>query len=203
MSILATDVLLTRSSEAEADSQFIRRWSPRAMSGEVVTLGEIEQLVEAARWAPSCFNSQPWRFVYALRGTPQWKPMFDLIMDMNQAWAKGAGALVAIVARTTFEHNNAPAPTHSFDTGSAWMSFALQAQGMGLVTHAMWGVEHDQAPAVLNLGEAYKLQAMVAVGRSGDKRELPQPLQDREVPSPRKAISELVFAGQLPSEPQS
>ena len=203
MSILETDVLLTRSSEAEADSQFIRRWSPRAMSGEVVSLGEIEQLVEAARWAPSCFNSQPWRFVYALRCTPQWKPMFDLIMDMNQAWAKDAGALVAIVARTTFEHNNAPAPTHSFDTGSAWMSFALQAQGMGLVTHAMWGVEHDQAPAVLNLGEAYKLQAMVAVGRSGDKRELPQPLQDREVPSPRKAISELVFVGQLPTEPQS
>ena len=203
MSILETDVLLTRSSEAEADSQFIRRWSPRAMSGEVVSLGEIEQLVEAARWAPSCFNSQPWRFVYALRCTPQWKPMFDLIMDMNQAWAKDAGALVAIVARTTFEHNNAPAPTHSFDTGSAWMSFALQAQGMGLVTHAMWGVEHDQAPAVLNLGEAYKLQAMVAVGRSGDKRELPQPLQDREVPSPRKAISELVFVGQLPTEPQA
>ena len=203
MSILETDVLLTRSSEAEADSQFIRRWSPRAMSGEVVSLGELEQLVEAARWAPSCFNSQPWRFVYSLRCTPQWKPMFDLIMDMNQAWAKDAGALVAIVARTTFEHNNAPAPTHSFDTGSAWMSFALQAQGMGLVTHAMWGVEHDRAPAVLNLGEAYKLQAMVAVGRSGDKRELPQPLQDREVPSPRKAISELVFAGQLPSEPYS
>ena len=203
MSILETDVLRTRSSEAEADSQFIRRWSPRAMSGEVVSLGELEQLVEAARWAPSCFNSQPWRFVYSLRYTPQWKPMFDLIMDMNQAWAKDAGALVAIVARTTFEHNNAPAPTHSFDTGSAWMSFALQAQGMGLVTHAMWGVEHDRAPAVLNLGEAYKLQAMVAVGRSGDKQELPQPLQDREVPSPRKAISELVFAGQLPSEPHS
>jgi nitroreductase len=202
MTILETDVLLTRSSEAEADSQFIRRWSPRAMSGEVVTLGEIEQLVEAARWAPSCFNSQPWRFVYGLRGTPQWKPMLDLIMDMNQSWAKDAGALVAIVARTTFEHNNAPAPTHSFDTGSAWMSFALQAQSMGLVTHAMWGVEHDQAPVVLNLGEVYKLQAMVAVGRSGDKQELPQPLQDREVPSSRKAISELAFAGQLPSEPQ-
>ncbi|MBT3610094.1 MAG: nitroreductase family protein [Gammaproteobacteria bacterium] len=203
MSTLDTDVLLTRSPEAEADSQFIRRWSPRAMSGEAVTLGEIEQLVEAARWAPSCFNSQPWRFIYALRDTPQWQPMFDLIMDMNQAWAKDAGALVAIVARTTFEHNDAPAPTYGFDTGSAWMSFALQAQSMGLVTHAMWGVEHDQAPAVLNLGEVYKLQAMVAVGHSGDKQDLPQPLQDREVPSPRKAFSELAFAGQLPSEAQS
>ena len=81
------------------------------------------------------------------------------------------------------------------------MSFALQAQCMGLVTHAMWGVEHDQAPGVLNLGEVYKLQAMVAVGRPGDKQDLPQPLQEREVPSSRKTISELVFAGQLPSEP--
>jgi nitroreductase len=203
MSTLDTDVSLTRSPEAEADSQFIRRWSPRAMSGDVVTLGEIEQLVEAARWAPSCFNSQPWRFVYALCGTPQWQPMFDLIMDMNQAWAKHAGALVAIVARTTFEHNDAPAPTHSFDTGSAWMSFALQARSMGLVTHAMWGVEHDLAPAVLNLGQVYKLQAMVAIGRPGDKQDLSQPLQDREVPSSRKALSQLAFAGQMPSEPQT
>ena len=128
--------------------------------------------------------------------------MFDLIMDMNQAWAKDAGAWWPLLRELPFEHNDAPAPTYSFDTGSAWMSFALQAQSMGLVTHAMWGVEHDQAPAVLNLGEVYKLQAMVAVGRPGDKQDLPQPLQDREVPSPRKAFSELAFAGQMPSEPQ-
>jgi nitroreductase len=168
------------------------------MNGEAIEYAELEQLIEAARWAPSCFNSQPWRFVYGLRDTSQWQSLFDLLMDMNQAWAKNAGALVAIIARTTFEHNDAPAPTHSFDTGSAWMSFALQAQSMGLVTHAMWGVEHERAPQVLNLGERFKLQAMVAVGRPGEKEDLPQPLQEREAPSPRKSISELAFSGRLP-----
>ena len=69
--------------------------------------------------------------------------MLKLLMDMNQAWAQHAGALIAVVSRNTFEANNNPAPTHSFDTGAAWMSLALQARAMGLASHAMWGIEHD------------------------------------------------------------
>ena len=155
-------------------------------------------LVEAARWAPSCFNSQPWRFVYAVKDIAHWPAMLKLLMDMNQAWAQHAGALIAVVSRNTFEANNNPAPTHSFDTGAAWMSLALQARAMGLASHAMWGIEHDNISKALNLLDNMQIQAIVAVGKPGDKSELPEPLQEREQPSPRKALEDIVFEGQMP-----
>ena len=96
---------------AAADDQFRLRWSPRAMSGQALSMAEIQMLCEAGRWAPSCFNSQPWRFIYALPDTPQWQPLMDLLMDVNQLWAAKAGALVALVARTHFESNDARRPT--------------------------------------------------------------------------------------------
>lgn len=197
MSIDESDLFAGRTAMAPAHEQFIRRWSPRAMSGKTLTLDELNQLFEAARWAPSCFNSQPWRFIYALPGSAAWPKLLGLLLDMNQAWAQHAGALIAVVAKKTFEHNDQPAPTHSFDTGSAWMSMSLQAQHMNLVSHAMWGFQHDQAPAVLGLTDDFAVQAMVAVGYPGDKRELPEKYQDRELPSPRKPLSELVFEGRL------
>jgi nitroreductase len=120
-----------RSVQATTNDQFRLRWSPRSMTGQALTLAQVQSLCEAGRWAPSCFNSQPWRFIYALPDTPQWQPLLDLLMDVNKLWAAKAGALVALVARTHFEANDAPAATHSFDTGSAWMSMALQAQHMG------------------------------------------------------------------------
>jgi len=197
MSHMDEELFASRTAQAPAHEQFMRRWSPRAMSGKALSLDELNQLFEAARWAPSCFNSQPWRFVYALPGSTAWSQLLGLLLEMNQAWAQHAGALIALVAKTTFDHNDQPAPTHSFDTGSAWMSMALQAQHMGLVSHAMWGFQHDQAAHVLGLTNDYVTQAMVAVGYPGDKRELPEKYQDREVPSPRKPLSELTFEGRL------
>ena len=119
-------------------------------------------------------------------------------MDVNQLWAAKAGALVALVARTHFEANDAPAATYSFDAGSAWMCMALQAQHIGLAAHAMWGFHHDQAPAVLNLGDRFVTQALIAFGYPASADSLPEPLREREVPSPRKPLSELMFAGVLP-----
>ena len=197
MTTLDTDVYQTRTAEAPAHEQFVRRWSPRAMSGLALTQDELNILFEAARWSPSCFNSQPWRFVYALSGDKHWSDMLALLMDMNQVWAQHAGALVAVVAKTTFDHNDQPAPTHAFDTGSAWMAMAMQAQHMGLVTHAMWGVHHDKASEGLGLGDEYTLQAMVAIGHPGQLADLPEKYQEREVPSPRKSIDEIAFAGKL------
>ena len=127
--------------------------------------------------------------------TPQWQPLLDLLMDVNQIWAAKAGALVALVARTHFEANDAPAATHSFDTGSAWMSMALQAQHMGLAAHAMWGFHHDKASDVLKLPEYFTTQAMIAFGHPASAESLPDPLREREAPSPRKALDELMFNG--------
>jgi len=187
-----------RGAQAPADQQFINRWSPRAFNGKPLSQEQVMTLVEAARWAPSCFNSQPWRFVYAVKDSAHWPAMLKLLMDMNQAWAQHAGALIAVVSRNTFEANNNPAPTHSFDTGAAWMSLALQARAMGLASHAMWGIEHDNIPKALNLPDNMQIQAIVAVGEPGDKSELPETLQEREQPSPRKALEDIVFEGQMP-----
>ena len=190
--------MTTRDAQAPADAQFIGRWSPRAVHGEALRHAHVMTLIEAARWAPSCFNSQPWRFVYATKDSEHWPAMLSLLMDMNQAWAQHAGALIAVVSRNTFQGNDAPAPTHSFDTGAAWMSMALQAQSMGLASHAMWGIEHNDIPTALNLPDNMQIQAMVAVGAVGNKADLPEPLQEREQPSSRKALSELAFAGRMP-----
>ncbi len=186
-----------RQTDLAVADQFTMRWSPRSMSGRALTLAQVQCLCEAGRWAPSCFNSQPWRFVYALPGTPQWQPLFDLLMDINQLWASKAGALVALVARTHFEGNDAPAATHSFDAGSAWMSMALQAQQMGLAAHAMWGFHHDQAADALKLPALFSTQAMIAFGHPASAEELPEPLREREMPSPRKTLQELMFSGDM------
>ena len=186
-----------RSAQATTNDQFRLRWSPRSMNGQALTLAQVQSLCEAGRWAPSCFNSQPWRFIYALPDTPQWQPLLDLLMDANKLWAAKAGALVALVARTHFEANDAPAATHSFDTGSAWMSMALQAQHMGLTAHAMWGFHHDQAADALKLPEYFATQALIAFGHPAPAEALPDPLREREVPSPRKALSELMFNGAM------
>ena len=186
-----------RSAQATTNDQFRLRWSPRSMTGQALTLAQVQSLCEAGRWAPSCFNSQPWRFIYALPDTPQWQPLLDLLMDVNKLWAAKAGALVALVARTHFEANDAPAATHSFDTGSAWMSMALQAQHMGLAAHAMWGFHHDQAADALKLPEYVSTQALIAFGHPAPAEALPDPLREREVPSPRKALSELMFNGAM------
>ena len=194
---MSTDVSEFRSAQAPADPRFMQRWSPRAFSGKSLSADQLEILFEAARWAPSCFNSQPWRFVYAINGDEHWQSLLGLLMDMNQAWAQHAGALIALVSKNTFDHNDQPAPTAAFDAGAAWMSMALQAQEMELVSHAMWGFHHDKAPAVLGLTEDYTARAMIAVGYPGDVSVLPEKYQERELPSPRKSIQEIAHPGQL------
>lgn len=196
--MLTTDIdpHASRSAQAAVDHQFIERWSTRAFSGEALSEAQLQSLFEAARWAPSCFNSQPWRFVYGLAGTPEWGPLFGLLMEFNQSWATRAGAVIAVVAKTTFDDGQ-PAPTCAFDTGSAWMSLALQAHKLGLYSHAMWGFDHEAAPAILGLDEVHSVMAMVAVGHPGDISLLSEKYQAREVPSARKPIAEIAFAGRL------
>ncbi len=111
------------------------RWSPRAMSGEEISEEELMRLFEAARWAPSSFNGQQWRALYARRGTEHWPVFFNLLVDANKIWAKNAAVLVVFISRKRFEHDNEPSVTHSYDTGAAWQNFALQGFRQGLVVH--------------------------------------------------------------------
>ena len=191
------DVSEFRTPEHEIDPLFVQRWSPRAMSGESLDEAELMRLFEAARWAPSCFNEQPWRFLYARRDDEHWSKFFELMVEGNQGWAKRAAALVVVVSYTKFSHNGKPDRFHSFDTGAAWENLALQATLRGLVVHGMGGFDADGARRILEIPEEYAVEAMIAIGRPGKKEDLPEALQQREQPSDRKPLSELVMNGKF------
>jgi nitroreductase len=181
--------------EHPVDELFLDRWSPRAMSGESISEEELLTLFEAARWAPSSYNNQPWRILYARRDTEHWPAFFGLLVEGNQTWAKDAAALLLFVSKETFDFNGKPYPTHSFDTGAAWENLALQATLMGLVAHGMQGFDYERARAELNIPEGFRVEAMAAVGRPGDPARLPEQLREREAPSDRKPLSEVTCEG--------
>lgn len=194
----------TRISEYPISDCILNRWSPRAMSGESITDAELNALFEAARWAQSSYNNQPWCFVYAKRETPQWQPIFNLMVDFNKGWAKNAAVLIVVASRNLFEYNNKPSRTHSFDTGAACENLALQGYLNGLVVHGMEGFDYDAAKKVLQFPEEYTIEAMFAVGKPGDITTLSPELQKREERSGRKRIEEFVFEGSFspPTSPR-
>lgn len=179
------------------DELFLKRWSPRAMSGEHISKEELMALFEAARWAPSSYNNQPWRFVYALKNTPHWDSLFNLLVDFNKGWCKNASALVVIVSKKTFDHNSKPARTHSFDTGAAWENLALQGTLKGVVVHGMEGFDYDKAHKELKIPADHTIEAMFAVGKPGKKEDLAPEMQKGEAPNDRKKITEFIFEGTM------
>lgn len=188
-----TDIRQYRKAEYPVDDIFINRWSPRAMSGEAVTEQELMPLFEAARWSPSAFNNQSWRFLYSFKGSETWDTFFGLLAEGNQSWVKDAGALVLILSKTTFDHNGKPTATHAFDTGAAWQSFALQGSKNGLVIHGMQGFDYDRARTELGIPDVYEVQAMASVGKPGNPDSLSDKLRDMEKPSGRKAVAEIAM----------
>jgi nitroreductase len=186
-----------RKPDFPVDKIFIDRWSPRAFSGEPVPEQDLMSMFEAARWAPSSFNNQPWRMLYARRGTPYWPVFFDLLTEGNKVWCKNAGALVLFISKTTFDHNGQPARTHAFDTGAAWENFALQGTMMGYVVHGMQGFDYDRARAGLGIPDGFEVQAMVAVGTPGPIEGLPESVQRREFPNTRRPLSQTVCQGRF------
>jgi len=132
-----------RKADCAIEPLLLDRWSPRAMSGEEISQEELTRLFEAARWAPSSFNAQQWRALYARRGTEDWQTFFDLLVDANKVWAKNAAVLVVFISRKIFDHNDEPSVTHSYDAGAAWENFALQGFHQGLVVHGMEGFDYE------------------------------------------------------------
>jgi nitroreductase len=179
--------------------QFINRWSPRAFTGESIDEATLLSFFEAARWAPSAYNSQPWRFLYARRETPNWERYLGLLNEFNRGWAQHASALVIVASKTTFTAPGAteesPALWHTFDTGAAWAHLALQASISGYHTHGMAGFDQELTRKELKVPEGYDLHAAVAIGKLGDKATLAEYLQARETPSPRLPLSKLAAEG--------
>lgn len=181
---------------------FLERWSPRAFTGERIAEAELMTILEAARWAPSSYNSQPWRFLYARRDTAHWKRLLDLLVPFNRGWAKDAAALIVLVSNSLMRPPGAdkdvPSHSHSLDAGAASGYFALQANRMGWHAHGMVGFDIDRAFAELNVPTGYRVEAAYAIGRKGDPAQLPEGLRSREVPSDRKPLDELAFEGGFP-----
>ncbi len=175
------------------------RWSPRAMSGEEISEEELMRLFEAARWAPSSFNAQQWRALYARRGTEHWQIFYDLLVEANKTWAKNAAVLVVFISRKMFDYNNEPSVTHSYDTGAAWQNFALQGFQQNLVVHGMEGFDYERARKELRIPEEFQVEAMAAVGKPGAKELLPEKLRARENPNDRRKLSESIFEGPFKS----
>lgn len=187
-----------RKADHPIEPLLLDRWSPRAMSGEEISPGDLMRLFEAARWAPSSFNAQQWRALYARRGTKHWQTFFDLLVEANKVWAKNAAVLVVFVSRKFFDYNNESSITHSYDAGAAWENFALQGFHQGLVVHGMEGFDYEQARKGLRIPDDFQVEAMAAVGKPGPKEWLPEKLQTRESPNDRRKLSESIFEGPFP-----
>jgi nitroreductase len=189
----------SRTADHPIAALFLERWSPRAFNGEAIADHALLTLFEAARWAPSCYNSQPWRFLYSKRGSDSWPKFLALLNERNQSWAKNAAALLIVVSKRTLVPPGQQQPivshTHSFDAGAAWAYLALQASLAGWHTHGMVGFDVDRARTVLNVPDDYRVEAAIAIGRLGDKSSLPENLQARENPSGRRPLSEIVLEG--------
>jgi len=184
-----------RKPEYPVEAIFYRRWSPRALSGESLSDDELLTVFEAARWAPSTYNEQEWRFLYARRDTPEWSVFFELLTEGNQSWCQRAAVLTVILGRKTFTRNGKPNPVHLFDVGSAWQNAALQATAMGLVAHGMAGFDFAKAKKVLNVPETFDVAAMFALGRPGDPCVLPDNYRAMEIPSQRRPVRASICEG--------
>jgi nitroreductase len=193
-----------RTADHPVDPLFLERWSPRAYDGSEIAEADLLTLFEAARWAPSAFNSQPWRFLYARRGGEDWERFLDLLIPFNRSWAQSASVLIYIISDTLPFTDKAGEPatshTHSYDAGAAWACLALQATRLGYQAHGMSGVDFDRVRVELRVPERYRVEAAAVVGRIGDPETLPEKLRAREVPSGRKAVEEFAFRGEWPAD---
>lgn len=183
--------------ELNIHSLIRKRWSPRAMSGEELSEDEFLPLFEAARWAPSSYNAQPWRFLITKRGTNSFDKLFSTLVEANQVWTKNASLLVLFLSRTRFERNDKPSITHSFDAGAAWENLALEGSHRHLAVHGMQGFDYEKARSLFAIPELYDIEMMIAIGKHGDKKNLPENLQKVESPKERKALDEIISLDQF------
>ncbi len=176
------------SNNKKLDKLFVERWSPREFLSDTISDEDIETIFEAAHWSPSCFNEQPWRFVYA-RQQDDLEKFRSTLVEGNQTWANQAPLLIYVFSKKHFSQNDKPNRWADFDSGAAWMALTLQANMLGLHTHAMGGYDPDKAFTVTNMDpDKYDVVCAIAVGKI-DKTS------NRESQSSRKSLDEIVFEG--------
>ncbi|MBC7786296.1 MAG: nitroreductase family protein [Methylophilaceae bacterium] len=181
------------------DTTLANRWSGRAyVSSKTISQQQIIALLEAARWAPSCFGDQPWRFIVWDKNTDAqaWQQAFDCLAASNQSWVKDSSVLVLVCADTLFNHNQQPNRWAQYDTGAAAENLCLQASTMGLMAHQMGGFLADKARVTFAIPEQYTLMSMISVGHPVDVSTLEGEALTRETaPRKRRPLGELFFTG--------
>ncbi|MBU3077685.1 nitroreductase family protein [Sphingomonas quercus] len=181
------------------DPLFVDRWSPRSFTGEPVPDAVLQSAFEAARWAPSASNAQPWRFLITRHGDANWETFLGLLMPRNALWAGRASALVLILSARHIERRRALVDnvSHSFDAGAAWANFAHQALLLGWHSHGIGGFDRDAARSRLAIPEDYAIETIVALGRLGGLDTLHADFHQTESPNGRRSLDETVFAGRI------
>jgi nitroreductase len=179
----------------ETQELITQRYSPFAFTDKDITDEEIQKFLEAARWAPSCFNEQPWRFLIAPKRNPTvYEKLFECMFDGNKAWAASAPVLMLVCAKRNFSHNNKPNNYHQFDTGMAMQNFILFALECGVYVHQMAGFDHEMAARNFEISDEYTILSIAVIGYPGDITQLPEEILKRaNRPRVRKAINEIVF----------
>lgn len=190
---MTTKTLHRRANHA-IDPIYLQRWSPRAFATKPVEEEKLNAIFEAARWAPSAMNIQPWRFIVGQTEEEREK-FLSILNEGNVLWCKRVPVFVAVLSQKVRNDEGAQNPFHAFDTGAAWGFLALEAVRQGLITHGMGGFDRAKAREVLRVPDDYEIQAIIAVGYHDPKAPLAESLREREKPSNRKPIEEFVYKG--------
>ena len=173
------------------------RWSPRAFSSKPIAADTVTRLLEAAQWAMSSYNGQPWRIVYATKDdAAAYDRILSTLVPFNQSWANSAALIGISIGRTHFEHNGEPNHWSAYDTGAAMAMLTVQAESEGLKVHQMAGFDGAKAKEVLSIPDGHHPIAAFVIGYLGDVATLPEPLRERELqPGQRKPVAEIAFKG--------
>lgn len=179
-----------RDPNPNVDDVFPGRWSPRSFVKTLIPADDLAVVFDAARWAPSAYNEQPWRILTSTEET--FDTFLNLLVEPNQKWAKNASIIGFMMAKKAFTHNGKPNDWAVYDCGSAWMSLTLQARKLGLYTHGMAGIKKDAIYEVFSINrDEFDVVAGFAIGILDLKENLGKPYVDWEGPSPRKPLDEV------------
>lgn len=192
--------MTTRTTDTGLDPVFLNRWSPRAFDRSDMPEADLATIIDAARFAPSASNFQPWRFLYARRGDENWERFLSWLVASNRSWAENASVLFYVLSESHAGGPERPSHTHSFDAGAAWGMLAMQATMLGYHTHAMAGIHFSEIAAGLGVPAHFRVEAAIALGRIGDPAILTESQRARETPSGRKRREEIAYPGDFRSE---
>lgn len=184
---------------------FTARWSPYGFDERSVSRQTLQSLFEAARWAPSSYNEQPWRYIVATRDDPDLHArLLSCLVEGNQFWARHAPVLMLGIVQLSHARNNKPNPAARHDLGLASAHLTLEATSRGLMVHQMIGILPEKARELFGVPEGYEVVTALAVGYEAERRDLPERLQERDrAPRRRRPITEFVFGGEwgVPAKP--